>query len=246
MFQDVVDLHTHSIASGHAYNTIYEMAQSAVRKGVKLLGISDHGPAMEGSATKHYFRGSHHLPRHLFGIPVLFGAELNLLDYEGSVDLDEKFSEYLDYTIASLHISCIQPGTEEQNTSAFLGVMRNPKLFIIGHPDDGTYAVDFDLLARRAAENRVLIEVNEASIAPDSYRLNGRENATRMLDACKRWKTRIILSSDAHNESEILVHPCGIELLERMDFPQDQIANLSAERTLAWLQERKEFAAQNR
>ena len=41
MFQDVVDLHTHSIASGHAYNTIYEMVQSAVNKKVKLLGISD-------------------------------------------------------------------------------------------------------------------------------------------------------------------------------------------------------------
>lgn len=27
--RDVVDLHTHTIASGHAYNTIYEMAESA-------------------------------------------------------------------------------------------------------------------------------------------------------------------------------------------------------------------------
>lgn len=245
MFQDVVDLHTHSIASGHAYNTIYEMVQSAVNKKVKLLGISDHAPAMEGSATKHYFRGSHHLPRHLFGIPVLFGAELNLLDYNGSVDLDEKFSEYLDYTIASLHISCIQPGTEAQNTSAFLGVMKNPKLFIIGHPDDGTYVVNFDQLAQAAAENRVLLELNEASVAPDSYRLNGRENALQMLKACKRWKTRVILSSDAHVESEILGHQYGIELLESISFPLEQIANLSAERTLSWLQERKDFVKRN-
>ena len=164
-----------------------------------------------------------------------------MLDYEGGVDLDEKFCEYLDYTIASLHISCIQPGTEEQNTQAFLGVMKNPKLFIIGHPDDGTYAVDFERLAKAAAENRVLIELNEASVAPDSYRLNGRENALRMLDACKRWQTRVILSSDAHTESEILEHRYGAGLLESVDFPLELIANLSAERTLAWLQERKDF-----
>ena len=50
---DVLDIHTHTTASGHAYNTIYEMAQSASRKGLALLGISDHGPAMEGSASKH-------------------------------------------------------------------------------------------------------------------------------------------------------------------------------------------------
>ncbi len=44
---DILDIHTHTVASGHAYNTIYEMAQSASRKGLALLGISDHGPAME-------------------------------------------------------------------------------------------------------------------------------------------------------------------------------------------------------
>ena len=48
---DVLDIHTHTTASGHAYNTIYEMAQSASRKGLALLGISDPGPAMEGSAS---------------------------------------------------------------------------------------------------------------------------------------------------------------------------------------------------
>ncbi|MEI3413826.1 MAG: hypothetical protein V8Q88_01425 [Christensenellales bacterium] len=36
---DILDIHTHTIASGHAYNTIYEMAQYASRKGLALLGI---------------------------------------------------------------------------------------------------------------------------------------------------------------------------------------------------------------
>ena len=33
---DLLDLHTHTIASGHAYNTLYEMAQSAAEKGLAL------------------------------------------------------------------------------------------------------------------------------------------------------------------------------------------------------------------
>ena len=39
------DIHTHSIASGHGTScTISDMAKEASRKGLKLLGISDHGP----------------------------------------------------------------------------------------------------------------------------------------------------------------------------------------------------------
>ena len=39
------DIHTHSIASGHGTTcTISDMAKAASRKGLKLLGITDHGP----------------------------------------------------------------------------------------------------------------------------------------------------------------------------------------------------------
>lgn len=117
---DVLDIHTHTTASGHAYNTIYEMAQSASRKGLALLGISDHGPAMEGSASKHYFRSSRCIPRELYGVKILFGCELNIMDYDGGVDLDEVFAGALDYGIASLHDVCITPGSRAENTRAYL------------------------------------------------------------------------------------------------------------------------------
>ena len=42
----ILDTHTHTIASGHAYNTINEMVRSAADKGLKLLGITDHAPMM--------------------------------------------------------------------------------------------------------------------------------------------------------------------------------------------------------
>ena len=44
------DLHTHTIASGHAYNTIREMARAAADKGLKALGITEHAlPSSPGS-----------------------------------------------------------------------------------------------------------------------------------------------------------------------------------------------------
>ena len=37
-----IDTHSHTLASGHAYNTIREMAASASGKGLKGLAITDH------------------------------------------------------------------------------------------------------------------------------------------------------------------------------------------------------------
>ena len=241
MNKDIIDLHTHTTASGHAYNTIYEMAEGAASKGIELLGVSDHGPAMEGSASKHYFRASRHVPRLIKGVRILFGIEFNILDPLGTVDLTEEFAAPLDYAIASLHTECIKPGTQIENTSAYLGAMKNPRVFILGHPDDGSFESDFDTIAKAASEQKVLIEINEASVKPGSYRKNAAENALKLMTACKKWNTRIIISSDAHSEVEILQHENAWKILNEVSYPSELIANNSVEKTLSWLNERKSF-----
>ena len=50
------DLHTHTIASGHAYNTIQEMAMAAKEKGICLLGITEHSMTMPGTCSEIYFQ----------------------------------------------------------------------------------------------------------------------------------------------------------------------------------------------
>ena len=37
-YESVLDLHTHTVASGHAYCSIREMAKAAADKGLELLG----------------------------------------------------------------------------------------------------------------------------------------------------------------------------------------------------------------
>ena len=51
----VLDLHTHTYVSGHAYNTMNEMAYAAKEKGLQLLGITDHAPAMPYSSGPLHF-----------------------------------------------------------------------------------------------------------------------------------------------------------------------------------------------
>ena len=45
---DILDLHTHTTASGHAYSTLTEMMNAAADRGLAIYGCSDHGPAMSG------------------------------------------------------------------------------------------------------------------------------------------------------------------------------------------------------
>ena len=102
---DLLDLHTHTIASGHAYNTLYEMAQAAADKGLSLYGCSEHAPAMPGSCHAFYFSNFKVLPRVIRGVPVLMGTELNILDYTGRVDLEDHYLLKTDYAkIGRAHV----------------------------------------------------------------------------------------------------------------------------------------------
>lgn len=42
-----VDLHTHTLASDHAYSTIHDYVRLAPSRGIKLFANTDHGPDME-------------------------------------------------------------------------------------------------------------------------------------------------------------------------------------------------------
>lgn len=232
---DIMDLHTHTIASGHAYNTLYEMAKSASEKGLTLFGSTDHGPKMPGACHEFYFVNFKVIPRTLYGVKILMGAELNILDYTGKVDLRRGLLERIDYAIASLHEPCYQKGSMAENTSAYLGAIKNPLIHIIGHPDDSRFPVDYDTLVAAAAEHKTLLEVNSSSLHPFSPRQNAKNNYRTMLELCKRYKASIVIDSDAHIEADVGNHARAWELIEELNFPEELIVNTSLDRLLPFI-----------
>ena len=226
---DVMDLHTHTLASGHAYNTIYEMARTAADKGLPLLGITDHTPSMPISVPQSYVGNFKHIPRKLYGVKMMFGAELNILDYEGHVDLPSNILDKLDYAVASIHRPCYEPGTAAQNTAAYLGAMKIPKVCIIGHPDDNRFPLDYEALVCGAKEHKVLLEVNNNSLNPRCVRQGARENYLTMLDYCKKYQVPIIPDSDAHCEVDVANHSLAHAFLQEIDFPEELVVNRSLE-----------------
>ena len=225
----LLDVHTHTIASGHAYNTIMEMAQSAHDKGLKLLGITEHAPMMPGSCGNIYFHNMHVIPRNLCGIEVMFGAELNILDYEGHFDLDLRSLKRIDLRIASLHSVCIKPGNKKENTNAVLAAIRHPWIDIIGHPDDGLYPLEYEAIVEAAKETDTLLEINNNSLNPAGVRKHARENLTKMLELCREYELPIIMNSDAHVFSDVGRRDFSEPLIREIRFPEQLIVNRSVE-----------------
>ena len=220
------DIHTHSIASGHGTScTISDRAKAASRRGLKLLGITDHGPATLAAGTSSYFRSLTYSPRKRFGVELLYGIELNILDTDGKVDLEQELLNKLDYAIASMHDQNFHPGTQKENTTAFLNVMKNPVVKILGHIDNTRYDVDYDAVVKAAGENGVILEINEASLAPYGYRGDTRANCAQILACCRKHLVPIVLSSDSHGAEHIGDFTYAADFVHEAMFPESLILN---------------------
>lgn len=227
--RDVLDIHTHTLVSGHAYNTIMEMAQAAAEKGLELLGITDHAPEMPGGPHLFYFNNLKVMPRMINGMRMLFGTEVNIMDYDGKLDLPKSTLAQMDVVIASLHTPCIKPGSREENTRALIAALKNPYVNIIGHPDDGRYPVDMEQVVATAKEEHKLLELNNHSLDPTGSRTNAKENDLQMLKLCMEYQQPIIMGSDAHCIWDIRNHELAGALIREAGFPEELVVNCSTE-----------------
>ena len=226
----VTDTHAHTLVSGHAYSTMKEMISAAAENGMELLALTEHAPAMPGTCHAIYFQNFKVVPRQQCGIELMLGAELNILNPEGEVDLPPEILKGLDLVIASIHGPCYGMGhTVEENTQAYLKAMQNPMIHIIGHPDDGRFPVDFEAIVRMAKETGTALEINNSSLRPGGFRIDTRRNAAEMLRYCKKYETPIVVSSDAHTDSDVGRFPYAETLLEETNFPEKLVLSTSAD-----------------
>lgn len=221
----VMDMHTHTIASGHAYSTLQENITAAKAKGLKYLGLSEHGPGIIGGPKPIYFQNYKIIPREYGGLRLFCGVEANITDYEGHLDLDEFTLSRMDYCIASMHTLTMTPGSARENTQAAVHAMENPRVKILGHPDDSRYPMDYEELVRAASRLHVALEVNNSSLHPLASRQGARENILTLLKACMRYETNVILGTDSHICSSIGDFTQADQLIREMDFPRELIIN---------------------
>lgn len=229
----LVDTHTHTIASDHAYSTILENAAAAARAGLEGLAITDHTPPLSDAPNMMHFQNMRVIDRKIEGVTILHGAELNICDPNGDLYVEAEALREADYCIASIHPVLFASSDPVENLRAYQGAMEDPRVKILGHPEDGRAPVDFAALARAARDSGTLIEVNNSSLRSITYRANTRENMTAMLRACEACGAHICLGTDAHFATAVGRFDESLALLEELRFPEELVANTSLEKFLS-------------
>ena len=226
-----IDLHIHSIASGHAFNTVYELAKAAQEKGLEMIGITDHGPAVLGGPTKLYFYVTRRVPKKLFDVEVLMGCEANILDNNGLLDLPKEVLSMQAIVFAGLHKYTSYTGKSiEYNTQAILGAMKSPYVHAISHPCDTYYfPVDIEKIVKKASEYDVALEINCSRLKRFAHSKEVIEQTKTMIKQAHKHDVKMLISTDAHVASEIGDDSIIDQLNLRKIIPKDNILNVSTQ-----------------
>jgi len=232
----VIDTHTHTVSSGHAYSTIQEMAAAASEKGIEMLAMTDHGPSMKGAPYLYHFGNLRVIPERISGVRILKGVEANIVSYSGDTDMPNGYLKKLDFAIASFHEICIAPSTVEDHTNALIKVLENPYIDAVAHPGNPQFQVDVERVVRAAKENNKFIEINNHSFV---VRTGSEENCKEFALQCKKLGVRIVCGSDAHISFHVGSFERVYKLLEEIEFPEALIMNTSIAKFEKYLLERQ-------
>lgn len=232
----LIDMHNHTIVSGHAYSTIEEIVREASKKGLKYVGITEHGPKMPGGPHIFHIRNQRVIPDEIHGVKILKGVEANILDQEGRLDVPDEILETLDIVIAGLHDACIDPWDIEGNTKALLNVMENNNVDIIAHPGNPKFPIDKEKFVLKAKETKTLVEINNSSFR--TSRKGSKGNCREIALLCKEHNVQVIINSDSHISYDVGRVDKAVELLKSINMPEELIINSSVNRFENFLKEK--------
>lgn len=232
----IADLHTHTIASTHAYATITEMAQEASELNLFAIAITDHARMMPGAPGPFYFESLCILPAYIKGVRVLHGIEANICDYNGNIDVEPKLQNDLEWIVASLHGNTIEgEPTIEKCTQAYLEIAKNPNVNVIAHSGSDYFKYDYEKVIPELAKEGKLIEINDSAFR---YKKSCAKNCVQIAEICKKHGARICLNTDSHYTHTLGRGTETIKVLEEIDFPQELIVNATEENLKAYFKEK--------
>ncbi len=236
------DYHTHTVFS-HGKGEIIDNARVAKGKGLKEVGISDHGFAHPAfGLTKRKVPKMRILCDQASketGIKVLLGIESNIIGTDGKVDLKPSMYDNFDIFLAGIHkfvlyrpeaffkISIpnlfrkyIHPERAsnhliKENTKTFINVIKNNPVDIITHINFDCYA-DAVEVAKVASDYGTYIELNSKKT----------HLTDEQLYAIVKTGVNFVIDSDAHTPQRVGEISLVEQLLERVSVPKERIMNI--------------------
>jgi len=217
------DLQMHTDASdGKA--TLAEMVEAARALRYEYIAITDHSPrtSMAGQTPEEIraqWKVIDGLNKGMRGFRVLKSVEMDILE-SGKLDLPDGLLAEADYVVATIHYGLKQ--SERQLTDRLLGAIQSPWVDAIGHPtgrivpERPSYPLDFDVVAKAAANAKCLLEINgsERMDLPDT-----------LAAAAKAHGVRFVLSTDAHNTRELGFMKFAVAVARRAGIEATDVLN---------------------
>lgn len=232
----LVDTHTHTNASDHAYSTLEENIRHAREIGLEAIAMTNHAPGMPDAPHIWHFQNVANIPREINGVKVLYGVEADIMDTDGTLDIDAGVLSMLDVVIASMHRDTFTPQTRKAHTQAYLNALQNPYVDIIGHSGSPDYEFNVDTVLSLAKKEGKMIEINNNS---HLIRRGNIENCVSIAKRCMELGVYIVVSSDAHISCNVGNFTAAIAMLEEIGFPEELIANTTLDKFLSILRQRK-------
>jgi putative hydrolase len=237
----LADLHTHTVASGHAFSTITELATAAAGKGLELIAFTDHGPSVPGGAHAWYFWNTKAVPATLSGVRILRGCEANVADTDNGLDLPDEILGMLDVVAVGFHpLTGFDDSNRARNTVALVRAMSNPLVDIVTHPGNADdFPVDIAAMVATAVERGVALELNNHSFDPASSRSAASYGERRVAIAALDAGAMISIGSDAHFHDQVGTFEHALAVVDEIGFPEARIINRNAASVLEFLRDRR-------
>lgn len=238
------DYHTHS-RNSDGRQTVEQIVQAASQQGLKEVAVTDHGPLAAVIGVKNaevYLALKDKVDQINAGesdIRLLIGAEANIRDRNGTLDIPASVIDEFDILVAGLHPytlpTSVREGYElyarnsmrhlgkgqrqkaiQANTEATVQALRNnPQIDILSHPGL-FFTIDVEEVAQACIENDVLFEINCGHEYPP---LSDIMKAEAM-------GVKFIISSDAHFPQSVGLLDYGIEVIKKLDVDPKRVVNL--------------------
>lgn len=236
------DLHTHTTYS-HGTGSILDNALAAQKKGIKLIGITDHGfnhPFYKMKRGKlALMKKECEQAESLTGVKVLLGVEANVIGVSGKTDvkqsdyaaldlylagmhrmvLSDKLSDYFKLFIPDLAVSFFKlkpsAGLIKRCTAAYINAIKSQPIDVLTHLNYYCFANALEV-AKCCADYGTYLEINTKKTHLSD------EEWQEIID---KTNVGFVIDSDAHSPERVGDAALAQDLFTRVSFPKNRIFN---------------------
>lgn len=194
----LIDMHTHTNTTPHAYSSLEENIRAGKEKGIKIIANTMHGPYLQDSPHWWAIANQRTIPDYVDGVRILKSVEANVINVDGELDINDKIIEICDIVIGGFHSipEYGDTGDINKNTKAIINVMKNNVVDILVHLGNPEFPIDYEKVVIAAKKHNVAIEINNGSLT--TSRAGSKPNCEKIMEFCFKHKPYISLGSDAH------------------------------------------------